>query len=96
MILAGDIGGTNTRLAFLEGTAERLQPVHTEVFPSPEFSGLTEIVRKFLGEPPAGGGCRLFRVAWRGGERTRGNHQSALGGGRAPDGGRFEIVARSR
>jgi glucokinase len=52
MILAGDIGGTHTRLAFLEGTAERLQPVQTEVFSSPEFSGLTEIARKFLGEHP--------------------------------------------
>jgi len=52
MILAGDIGGTHTRLAFLEGTAERLQPVQTEVFSSPQFSGLAELVRKFLGEHP--------------------------------------------
>jgi glucokinase len=51
-ILAGDIGGTHTRLAFLEGTADRLQPLQTEVFPSPQFSGLTEIARKFLGEHP--------------------------------------------
>ncbi len=49
MILAGDIGGTNTRLAFFEGTADRLQPVRTEIFPSPQFSGLSEIVRKFIG-----------------------------------------------
>jgi glucokinase len=49
MILAGDIGGTNTRLAFFEGTSDRLQPVHIEIFPSPQFSGPTEIVRKFLG-----------------------------------------------
>ncbi len=48
MILAGDIGGTHTRLGFLEGTAERLQAVQTEIFPSPQFSGLTELVRKFL------------------------------------------------
>lgn len=52
MILAGDIGGTHTRLAFLEGTAERLQPVLTEIFPSPQFSGLTEIVRKFMDTHP--------------------------------------------
>jgi glucokinase len=52
MILAGDIGGTHTRLAFLEGTAERLQPVQTEIFPSPQFSGLTEIVRKFMDTHP--------------------------------------------
>ena len=49
MILAGDIGGTNTRLAFFEGTPDRLQPVHIEIFPSPQFSGPAEIVRKFLG-----------------------------------------------
>jgi glucokinase len=49
MILAGDIGGTNTRLAFFEGTADRLEPVHIEIFPSSQFSGLTEIIRNFLG-----------------------------------------------
>jgi glucokinase len=48
MILAGDIGGTNTRLAFFEGAADSLQQLHLEVYPSPEFSGLVEIVRKFL------------------------------------------------
>jgi glucokinase len=48
MILAGDIGGTNTRLAFFEGTPDRLQPVQIEIFPSPQFSGPAEIVQKFL------------------------------------------------
>jgi glucokinase len=52
MILAGDIGGTHTRLAFLEGTADRLQPVQTEIFSSPQFSGLTELVRKFMEAHP--------------------------------------------
>jgi glucokinase len=47
MILAGDIGGTNTRLALFEGTPDRLNPVDIEVFPSPQFSGLPEIVRKY-------------------------------------------------
>lgn len=49
MILAGDIGGTNTRLAFFEGTPDRLKAVHVEIFPSTEFSGPIEIIRKFLG-----------------------------------------------
>jgi glucokinase len=49
MILAGDIGGTSTRLAFFEGTPERLQPVRIEIFASAQFSGLAEIVGKFLG-----------------------------------------------
>jgi glucokinase len=49
MILAGDIGGTSTRLAFFEGTPERLQAVRIEIFASAQFSGLAEIVGKFLG-----------------------------------------------
>lgn len=52
MILAGDIGGTNTRLAFFEGTPDRLQPVQIEIFPSPQFSGPADIVRKFLSMHP--------------------------------------------
>ena len=48
MILAGDIGGTNTRLALFEGTPDHLNPLDIEVFPSPQFSGLPEIVRKYL------------------------------------------------
>ena len=52
MILAGDIGGTNTRLAFFKGTPDRLQAVHIEIYPSSQFSGPTDIVRKFLGMHP--------------------------------------------
>jgi glucokinase len=48
MILAGDIGGTNTRLAFFEGTPDRLTPVAIDVFPSREHKGLEEIARAFL------------------------------------------------
>ena len=48
MILAGDIGGTNTRLAFYEGTPENLKAVAIEVFPSREHKGLAEIAKIFL------------------------------------------------
>src|SRR5690242_5524007 len=48
MILAGDIGGTNTRLAFFEGTPEHLKPVAIEIFPSAAHAGPEEIARKFL------------------------------------------------
>ena len=48
MILAGDIGGTNTRLALFEGTPDRLRALNIEVFPSPQFSGPAEIVRKYF------------------------------------------------
>ena len=47
MILAGDIGGTNTRLALFDGTADRLTPVAVEVYPSPAHHGLEEIALKF-------------------------------------------------
>jgi glucokinase len=48
MILAGDIGGTNTRLAFFEGTPDRLTASVIEVFPSREYKGPEEIAQKFL------------------------------------------------
>ncbi len=48
MILAGDIGGTNARLALFEGTPDRLQSFALEVFPSAEFKGLEQIAQKFL------------------------------------------------
>ena len=48
MILGGDIGGTNTRLALFDGSPHSLQPLDIQVFPSPQFSGPAEIVRKYL------------------------------------------------
>ena len=48
MILAGDVGGTNTRLAFLESQAGRPVPAVIEVFPSKEYAGLEEILPQFL------------------------------------------------
>jgi glucokinase len=48
MYLAGDIGGTNTRVAFFEGDPSHLTPVVIEVFPSRQHKGPEEIARKFL------------------------------------------------
>jgi glucokinase len=48
MILAGDIGGTNTRLAFFTEEGKRLILVSEETFPSRTHSGLGEIVQQFL------------------------------------------------
>jgi glucokinase len=48
MILAGDIGGTNTRLAFFEGTPDMLKPLVIEVFPSAEHDGPAAIAKKFI------------------------------------------------
>jgi glucokinase len=50
MILAGDIGGTNTRLAFFDETSSGLKPLTTEIFPSGEHAGLEEIAVAFVGK----------------------------------------------
>lgn len=48
MILAGDIGGTSTRLAYFEIKDGKLVPLITEKFSSRSHKGLEEIVREFL------------------------------------------------
>jgi glucokinase len=48
MILAGDIGGTNTRLAFFSIENERLKQAAENVYPSRKYPGLEEIVVEFI------------------------------------------------
>ena len=48
MILAGDIGGTNSRLAGFAVESARLTPVVEETFPSRAHASLDEIVRTFV------------------------------------------------
>jgi glucokinase len=48
MILAGDIGGTNSRLASFEVVQGRVQPSVEETFPSRESASLDDIVRAFV------------------------------------------------
>lgn len=48
MILAGDIGGTNTRLAFFDPAQPPVEPVALDVFPSREHAGLEELIQEFL------------------------------------------------
>lgn len=48
MILAGDIGGTNIRLAIFEPREDQLKPVVAEIFPSRRHNSLDDIVEKFL------------------------------------------------
>jgi glucokinase len=48
MILAGDIGGTNARLAYFQPENGHLQLISERVFPSREYHELGEIVSKFL------------------------------------------------
>jgi glucokinase len=49
MILAGDIGGTKTNIAFFTGGTP-LQVVVEQTFPSHEHAGLEEIVRQFVSQ----------------------------------------------
>jgi len=48
MILAGDIGGTNARLAFFDVTNGNVRLVSASVFPSREYAGLDQIVSHFV------------------------------------------------
>jgi glucokinase len=48
MILAGDVGGTKTVLGLFRVGRERLEPVRSDTFRSPDYSGLEDIVSAFL------------------------------------------------
>src|ERR1700676_1642994 len=48
MILAGEIGGTNARLAFFDVMNGHYRMVSSSVFPSREYAGLDQIVSKFV------------------------------------------------
>jgi glucokinase len=50
MILAGDIGGTNARLAFFEVEQGRLKRVSEQVYPTQEHPNLESAVARFIGE----------------------------------------------
>jgi glucokinase len=62
VILAGDIGGTSTRLA-LFAPDELREPVGLDIFPSSEFSGVTAVVERFLSGHDAGVDAASFGVA---------------------------------
>ena len=48
-ILAGDIGGTNTRLTLYHAHAEnRLEPLREATFSSAEYSGIEAVLPRFL------------------------------------------------
>lgn len=52
MILAGDVGGTNTRLAIIQAEGGGLKIVAEEIFPSREHVGLEGVLRKFISSHP--------------------------------------------
>jgi glucokinase len=61
VILAGDIGGTNTRLALVDADPQR--PVALKVYPSAGHASLEEIVRSFLADHPAALDAAAFAIA---------------------------------
>lgn len=63
MILAGDIGGTNARLACFQAHNGRLQPISEHVYPSRDYSDLGEIVCKFLADGGARPEVACFGIA---------------------------------
>jgi glucokinase len=63
MILAGDIGGTNARLAYFQPQNGRFQLVSERVFPSREHGGLGEIVTQFLDESGTRPEAACFGIA---------------------------------
>ena len=63
MILAGDIGGTNARLAYFEPQNGHLQLISESVFPSREYGELGEIVSKFLSDTSGHPEIACFGIA---------------------------------
>jgi glucokinase len=49
MLLAGDIGGTNTRLGLFVPDGEGIRQVTEKTYPSQDFPSLSDILRAFLG-----------------------------------------------
>ncbi len=63
MILAGDIGGTNARLAYFQPQNGHLRLVSERTFPSREHSELGEIVSKFVDDSGTRPEAACFGVA---------------------------------
>jgi glucokinase len=63
MILAGDIGGTHTRLAFFDAANGNLRQVLASEFPSREYHGLDEIATKFVADSKIHPDIACFGVA---------------------------------
>jgi glucokinase len=63
MILAGDIGGTNARLAYFQTQSGNLRLIAEHIFPSREYKDLGEIVSKFLKETSARPEVACFGIA---------------------------------
>lgn len=77
-ILAGDIGGTKTNLAVFEASADGVNPLEEQTFPSSDYAGLEAVVAAFLKDceleissacfgiagPVIDGVCRTPNLPW--------------------------------
>ena len=63
MILAGDIGGTNARLAYFQAQNGHLQLISERTFPSRQHSELGEIVSQFLDDSGTQPDAACFGIA---------------------------------
>jgi glucokinase len=63
MILAGDIGGTHTRIAVFEPAQAGLHKVLDRVYPSREYKGLDEIVSLFISNENVHASAACFGIA---------------------------------
>ncbi len=63
MILAGDIGGTKTNIAYFEVEKNALVAKQSKSYPSQEFPSLSAIVAKFSQEFPAKPAAAAFGIA---------------------------------
>jgi glucokinase len=63
MILAGDIGGTHSRLAFFDASGNKLRLVSSAVFPSREYPSLDEIASKFVAGSSVHADTACFGIA---------------------------------
>src|SRR5262245_23277634 len=63
MILGGDIGGTHTRLALFDDDGTLVPDPPERVYPSREYRGLDDVVRRFLDETGIRTSAACFGVA---------------------------------
>jgi glucokinase len=63
MILAGDIGGTKTNLAYFRVDGEALTPTLVRSFPSQQYKSLNEVLQHLLDEHPAKITAAAFGIA---------------------------------
>jgi glucokinase len=55
MLLAGDIGGTNTRLGLFDGASDRPRPLGMRAFATLDYTDLSAMLSAFIAEFPAAG-----------------------------------------